>query len=91
MRTFLFAFVAVGAVACGPKCDSTAYVDKLDECGIDVPDGSDVDVDVECTKELADLVACQDDCVSSADCGAFDGSDLDALTAYGDCVAACGT
>lgn len=89
MRTFLFAFVAVGAVACGPKCDSTAFADKMAECEIDVPDGGDADVEVECTKELADQVACLDDCITNADCAAFDGTDVDASTAYADCAAGC--
>lgn len=90
MRNFIFAFVAVGAVACGPNCDSTAYADKLSECGVDVePVEGGEGTEIECTDELATLIECQDGCISSADCGAFDGSDLDALTAYGECVAAC--
>lgn len=90
MRTFLFAFVAVGAVACGPKCDSTAYTDKLTECGVDLPDAGDGDgAEVECTKEQAEIVACNDDCITAADCGAFDGTDADAALAWADCAAAC--
>lgn len=46
-------------------------------------------VEMECTEELGALILCYADCVDAASCGAFDASDLDAATMYGDCVLAC--
>ena len=89
---FALAAVALFATACGPNCDSTAMEDKYTECGIDMPDMAEVTDEVECTQELADQVACTNDCTKDADCAAFDATAegyLDAITAWGACVADC--
>jgi len=97
MRSFLFVALAISAVACGgDACEkaSTAMSDKVASCLPEVTDDTTETTDpveVECTEALQTLVECQADCADAAPCGAFDGTDLDALTAYGECTAACAT
>lgn len=93
-NVFALAAVALFAAACGPNCDTTAYEDKLTECGIDVPEveGDDAAEEIECTQELADQVACQNDCTTNADCAAFDATNENFATAAADwaaCLADC--
>ena len=93
MRSFLFAFVALSAVACGDPCQkaSDRTLAALEACGVDTTATDDAadDVEVECTEALQTMSECMADCAEAADCGAFDGSNADALTAYGECTAAC--
>jgi hypothetical protein len=89
--------LVVGGVGCGgTPCDDVtdsadAALAKAEECGVDIPDTTD-DSDAECTitDEQAAVAICANDCAAAAPCGAWDGTDLDAVTALGECVAACG-
>lgn len=88
------ALMGLGAATlagCGNACDD--YADaaqaKLDECGITggTTDGDGGDVD--CSDSVATLAECLTPCIENVPCGALDGSDLDALQTYSDCVGAC--
>ncbi|MCA9689758.1 MAG: hypothetical protein KC636_09115 [Myxococcales bacterium] len=63
--------------------------DRYRACGIELGPDDSGGVEMECTEELGALILCYADCVDAASCGAFDASDLDAATMYGDCVLAC--
>jgi hypothetical protein len=95
MRSILFAFVALTAVACGDPCEKAAdrMAAKADECGLTTDDGGEAtdDVEAECTEAAQALAECTADCYDDAPCGAFDGSDLEAATAFGECALACVT
>lgn len=88
--------LVVGGVGCGgTPCDDVADAAaaanaKAEECGVDVPDTTD-DSDAECTitDEQATVAICQANCAADAPCGAWDGTDADAVAALGECVAAC--
>lgn len=89
--------LVVGGVGCGgTPCDDVvnsaeAALAKAEECGVDVPDTGDGDGDAECTitDEQAATAICANECAANAPCGAWDGTDADAVAALGECVAAC--
>lgn len=78
-------------VGCGNDCDKAAdrMTAKLEECGITVDDGGEDGEDVECTDTLATQSLCYADCTEAADCTALDGTDMDALMSYSECLAGC--
>lgn len=94
-RKVLFVASVLGlsafAQGCGNACDdyADAVTAKYEECGVDLPSGSDGDSGGECTDEAASLAECLTPCIENVSCGALDGSDLDALTTYGECTTAC--
>ncbi len=84
--------LAAFAQGCGNACDdlADALTAKADECGLTSEDGTTEDgAEAECTDAAATQAECLTPCVENAACGAFDGSDLDALATYADCVAGC--
>jgi hypothetical protein len=87
----LFAALTL-ATACGggTPCDTLADAieAKYDECGLTLPEADPDAEEVECTLE-EELADCQAACYADAGCGALDGSDLEAATAWGECFAAC--
>ncbi|MCA9689910.1 MAG: hypothetical protein KC636_09900 [Myxococcales bacterium] len=99
IKTAFFAFfsmVLVGSFmgsGCGKNdCEdaSDRLAAKYDECGITTEDGGDGGgAEVECSDALGAQLQCTADCADAAACGAFDGSDLDALASYGECASAC--
>ncbi len=92
MRTLLLtAIAALSAAGCSTRCDTTAFVDKLTQCGIEVPDGATEQATGACTEERQALIACEDDCTTSAACDAFDGTNLEAAYAWASCMTACQT
>jgi hypothetical protein len=90
--------LVVGGVGCGgTPCDDVtdsadAAAAKAEECGVDLPDAPADDSDAECTitDEQAAVAICSNDCAAAAPCGAWDGTDADAVAALLECVAACG-
>jgi hypothetical protein len=85
------ALSVVGLVGCGNDCDDAAdrVTAKFEECGIEATDGGTSGETAECTEEAGALAQCTADCTEAADCGAFDGTNAEAATAWLECLGTC--
>lgn len=84
--------VAVACTTAKNDCETAAeqIVARLVECGVPVegPSNED-DPECECSASEAAAAQCIANCVSAAECSAFDGTDIDASVAYTECLADC--
>ncbi len=85
------ALSVAGLIGCGNDCDDAAdrIAAKAEECKIEGSTATEGGEGAECTEEQGTQAQCSADCFEAAPCGAFDGSDLDALQAFSDCSAKC--
>lgn len=81
------------AQGCANHCDTypDALNDKLTECGIEVPEPPAEDEappEPSCTDARNAQAECLEECIPES-CGALDGSDDEARSAYSECQAKC--
>lgn len=71
------------------RCErfTDAVADQFEACGF--PSVEEQNVEIDCTDELFEQLRCMSVCVEDAPCSAFDGSDIDAVTRFSDCVLGC--
>lgn len=91
MKKLALLALPIFVVGCATECDkaSDRVTAKYEECGMTVDTTGDTGAEIECTDELAAQSTCVADCVEAADCAALDGSDVDAMTAYAECLGGC--
>ena len=93
LKILAIAFGAIALTACKNDCEKAAdrVEAKLTDCDIDIPDDTadDTAADDECSDADGEQALCVADCTDDADCGALDGSDADAMTAYFECLGEC--
>ena len=94
LREISFVASAIFMTAgCTNHCDTYpgTLEDKLVECGIEVPEepaADDAPPEPSCNDARNAQAECLENCIPEG-CGAFDGSDPEASTAYGECRANC--
>ncbi len=81
--------LTLGLAACGTPCDRErdVVIAGAERCGQAVI--GDTDVEAECTEEAAVIASCLTPCFRGVPCGAFDGSDADAMAELGRCQSDC--
>lgn len=90
-QILLVASVLAFTQGCANHCDTypDTLNDKLEECGIEVPEpvGGEAP-EPSCTDARNAQAECLGDCIPEG-CGAIDGSDDKARTSYAECQAKC--
>lgn len=73
------------------KVASATVAEKVEACGLELPDDGAPGAEVECTDDLAAQIECMAECYDDVSCGVLRGtsSGHDELTEYGDCLTAC--